>query len=69
MAISEYKQQLAALLIDVANTHVTAYRYRKRWRTFRSVMYKRDLIVRFFKSDEFERREVKQNGDGKQNNS
>jgi hypothetical protein len=23
MAISEYKQQLAALLIDVANTHVT----------------------------------------------
>jgi hypothetical protein len=32
-------------------------------------MFTRDLIVRFFKSDEIKKREVKQNGDGKQNNS
>jgi len=67
--IASHFQEDCSKAIDVANTHVTAYRYRKRWRTFRSVMFTRDLIVRFFKSDEIKRREVKQNDDGKQNNS
>ena len=67
--IASHFQEDCSKATDVANAHVTAYRYTKRWRTFRSVMFTRDLIVRFFKSDEIKRREVKQNGDGKQNNS
>jgi len=67
--IASHFQGDCSKAIEVANTHVTAYRYRKRWRTFGSVIFTRDLIGRFFKSDEIKRREVKQNGNRKQNNN
>ena len=53
------------IAIDVANTTVTEFRYQQRWRTTHTVIFTRDLIVRFFNSQEIKQREVRTNGNRK----